>query len=140
MNKNYTDKELLSAYIDGELSLNEKKLIEDKIKTSLELQKELSDLKKIKELTSGSVDRISESPFFETRLFANINTQASNRFNYKKWIPIGSLTLVTLTLMAVSYTHLRAHETVLDLVCRLLLEKKKHKPHSSYLTFYLLYV
>eukprot|EP00656_Telonema_subtile_P049435 TRINITY_DN6144_c0_g1_i3.p2 TRINITY_DN6144_c0_g1~~TRINITY_DN6144_c0_g1_i3.p2 ORF type:complete len:109 (-),score=16.48 TRINITY_DN6144_c0_g1_i3:11-337(-) len=28
-------------------------------------------------------------------------------------------------LMPVSYTHLRAHETVLDLVCRLLLEKKK---------------
>ena len=28
--------------------------------------------------------------------------------------------------LAVSYTHLRAHETVLDLVCRLLLEKKKH--------------
>ena len=28
----------------------------------------------------------------------------------------------------VSYTHLRAHETVLDIVCRLLLEKKnKHK-------------
>eukprot|EP00657_Telonema_sp_P-1_P010009 TRINITY_DN4299_c0_g1_i1.p1 TRINITY_DN4299_c0_g1~~TRINITY_DN4299_c0_g1_i1.p1 ORF type:complete len:113 (-),score=15.69 TRINITY_DN4299_c0_g1_i1:7-345(-) len=29
------------------------------------------------------------------------------------------------TVGAVSYTHLRAHETVLDLVCRLLLEKKK---------------
>ena len=29
--------------------------------------------------------------------------------------------------IAVSYTHLRAHETVLDIVCRLLLEKKtKH--------------
>ena len=28
-------------------------------------------------------------------------------------------------LLPVSYTHLRAHETVLDLVCRLLLEKKK---------------
>ena len=27
----------------------------------------------------------------------------------------------------VSYTHLRAHETVLDLVCRLLLEKKRPK-------------
>ena len=26
---------------------------------------------------------------------------------------------------AVSYTHLRAHETVLDLVCRLLLDKKQ---------------
>ena len=28
---------------------------------------------------------------------------------------------------AVSYTHLRAHETVLDLVCRLLLEKQKNQ-------------
>ena len=27
----------------------------------------------------------------------------------------------------VSYTHLRAHETVLDIVCRLLLEKKKKR-------------
>ena len=31
-----------------------------------------------------------------------------------------------LTPTPVSYTHLRAHETVLDLVCRLLLEKKKN--------------
>ena len=30
-------------------------------------------------------------------------------------------------LMAVSYTHLRAHETDSYLVCRLLLEKKKKK-------------
>ena len=29
-------------------------------------------------------------------------------------------------IMPVSYTHLRAHETVLDLVCRLLLEKKQN--------------
>ena len=29
------------------------------------------------------------------------------------------------SIVPVSYTHLRAHETVLDLVCRLLLEKKK---------------
>ena len=34
---------------------------------------------------------------------------------------------------AVSYTHLRAHETVLDLVCRLLLEKKnKYQSTQSY--------
>ena len=32
---------------------------------------------------------------------------------------------------AVSYTHLRAHETVLDLVCRLLLEKKKKYTHTT---------
>ena len=31
----------------------------------------------------------------------------------------------------VSYTHLRAHETVLDLVCRLLLEKKKTNQNND---------
>ncbi|WP_460413936.1 ArsC/Spx/MgsR family protein, partial [Staphylococcus aureus] len=35
--------------------------------------------------------------------------------------------LVKRPLAAVSYTHLRAHETLSDLVCRLLLEKKKKK-------------
>ena len=37
----------------------------------------------------------------------------------------------------VSYTHLRAHETVLDLVCRLLLEKKKtlQKKNKQQITF-----
>eukprot|EP00831_Metopus_contortus_P015066 TRINITY_DN16251_c0_g1_i2.p3 TRINITY_DN16251_c0_g1~~TRINITY_DN16251_c0_g1_i2.p3 ORF type:complete len:112 (-),score=20.89 TRINITY_DN16251_c0_g1_i2:28-363(-) len=38
-------------------------------------------------------------------------------------------------LMPVSYTHLRAHETSLHLVCRLLLEKKKKKkPTHKYTT------
>ena len=31
----------------------------------------------------------------------------------------------------VSYTHLRAHETVLDVVCRLLLDKKKYHYKSK---------
>ena len=35
------------------------------------------------------------------------------------------------TLHPVSYTHLRAHETVLDLVCRLLLEKKQKKKNKK---------
>ena len=34
-------------------------------------------------------------------------------------------------LISVSYTHLRAHETVLDLVCRLLLEKKNKSPTNT---------
>ena len=32
---------------------------------------------------------------------------------------------------AVSYTHLRAHETVLDLVCRLLLDTKHNAPRVT---------
>ena len=39
---------------------------------------------------------------------------------------IGMQKLERAMFTAVSYTHLRAHETVLDLVCRLLLEKKQN--------------
>eukprot|EP00831_Metopus_contortus_P022712 TRINITY_DN20441_c0_g1_i2.p1 TRINITY_DN20441_c0_g1~~TRINITY_DN20441_c0_g1_i2.p1 ORF type:complete len:121 (-),score=33.09 TRINITY_DN20441_c0_g1_i2:44-406(-) len=35
-------------------------------------------------------------------------------------------------LIPVSYTHLRAHETSLHLVCRLLLEKKKKKQNKKH--------
>src|SRR5450756_2750800 len=38
---------------------------------------------------------------------------------------------VEASLKTVSYTHLRAHETRHDLVCRLLLEKKKQKKHEN---------
>mgnify|MGYP003381663067 CR=1 FL=1 len=36
------------------------------------------------------------------------------------------LSVLATSAISVSYTHLRAHETELDLVCRLLLEKKKN--------------
>jgi len=38
--------------------------------------------------------------------------------------------MTSLIPITVSYTHLRAHETVLELVCRLLLEKKKQNTHT----------
>ena len=41
-----------------------------------------------------------------------------------------SLNPATICDGAVSYTHLRAHETVLDLVCRLLLEKKNNTQYK----------
>ena len=40
-------------------------------------------------------------------------------------LALGAVSIVASIIGSVSYTHLRAHETVLDLVCRLLLEKKK---------------
>ena len=40
------------------------------------------------------------------------------------------------TVVAVSYTHLRAHETVLDLVCRLLLEKKHNNNNDTQTPIY----
>src|SRR5450756_2922680 len=39
--------------------------------------------------------------------------------------------LAEAVLRAVSYTHLRAHETRHDIVCRLLLEKKKKKKNKK---------
>ena len=38
---------------------------------------------------------------------------------------------IIFTFLTVSYTHLRAHETGRNLVCRLLLEKKKKKRMCS---------
>ena len=44
-----------------------------------------------------------------------------------------SLNALTRTFLdSVSYTHLRAHETVLDLVCRLLLDKKNKQTQHTH--------
>ena len=51
------------------------------------------------------------------------------------WSMMGAANSSLLTACAVSYTHLRAHETVLDLVCRLLLEKKKKITHYYDLSY-----
>ena len=51
-------------------------------------------------------------------------------------IVMGAHAWASCSINAVSYTHLRAHETVLDLVCRLLLEKKKKHNTPSKLYSY----
>ena len=49
-------------------------------------------------------------------------------------VPVFDDAGVLATVGPVSYTHLRAHETVLDLVCRLLLEKKNTHTHVVHTT------
>ena len=78
--------ELLSAYLDGELSDSERQEVELLLQTSLEVRKNLEDLQKVKQLTSR-VERIPESPFFETRLMAEIEGQKNDSGKFKKWIP-----------------------------------------------------
>ena len=63
----------------------------------------------LRERTSGTLERLLAGPLGKADLM----------FGYA----------IAFGLVAVSYTHLRAHETVLALVCRLQLEKKK-KPVS----------
>ena len=58
-------------------------------------------------------------------LFSNSNISDGYKIGFTVLFTITGLAKVVCSIVAVSYTHLRAHETVLDLVCRLLLEKKK---------------
>ena len=46
--------------------------------------------------------------------------------SYKYYVKGDHVRIEEVSSKAVSYTHLRANETVLDLVCRLLLEKNKN--------------
>ena len=93
--------ELLSAYLDGELSPKEKEDLEEKIKSSPALQKKLEDLKKIKNLTSNSFKQIPPSPYFETRLFASIDSKKSWYKRTLRWSPAIGLAVVAVILMVV---------------------------------------
>ena len=69
-----------------------------------------------------------------------IRGEAMLQYNRRVAFPVArniQLVAIHLDLVSVSYTHLRAHETVLDLVCRLLLEKKKNntctQQHTTHL-------
>src|SRR5665648_1154147 len=77
-------------------------------------------LTKSNETTPKMPVKILEVVFYDTK---------TNEEFFKDQLRNGSLTWLN----AVSYTHLRAHETRHDLVCRLLLEKKKQKQnYKSY--------
>jgi hypothetical protein len=101
MNRKAKDIELLSAYLDNELSYEEKVQLEKNIKSSLQLQKKLEDLKKIKQLTSSAYNKIPESPYFETRLFASLDSQKPWYKKVLKWSPAFGLAFTTIIIMVV---------------------------------------
>lgn len=100
MKKVDKDIEVLSAYIDNELSPDEVRKLEEKISFSPELRKKLSELKRLKELTGSSVKKIPETPYFETRLFAVLHENPFKK-RIKKWFPVSGLVVLTLALMLV---------------------------------------
>jgi hypothetical protein len=110
MKKINSDHEMLSAYIDNELLPEDVKLIEQKLKLSENLQKKYEELIRIKKLTQKSAKRIGESPYFETRLLANISDEKSPSNKLKKWIPVGIIAVVTICLMLI----LKFYPTLLD--------------------------
>ncbi len=99
MRKSDTKFEILSAYLDGELSPEEARELEEKIKYSKELQEKLAELKKIKQLTVSEVKRLPEAPYFETKLAANLSHKGFVFDKYRKWIPAMSFTVLAIVLM-----------------------------------------
>ncbi len=99
MKKSNTIYEQLSAYIDGELSSEQIRQLEEKIKFSKELQDKLSELKRLKQLTISSVKRLPEAPYFETKLAANLNHKGQIYDKFRKWIPAVTFTTLAAVLM-----------------------------------------
>jgi hypothetical protein len=91
--------EKLSAYLDGELSPQEKDKFEEEIALSQDLQKKLDELRKLKQLTSASVKKLPESPYFETRLFASLQGQKSSSHRFKRLSPFVGFAVLTVLLM-----------------------------------------
>ena len=93
--------ELLSAYLDNELSDADVKKIEEELKFSKELQEKLAELKKIKQLTISSVKPVQENPFFETRLAASLKIKNPWYFKFQKLTPVYSVIALSLVLMVI---------------------------------------
>ena len=101
MKNNRYDIEMLSVYLDGELSPKEKIYIEEKIKSSLELQRMLDELKKLKAITSEAKPHLTESYYFEARLTASLNSSENKLEKIKKWIPAFIFTSIAAALIFV---------------------------------------
>ncbi len=116
--------ELLSAYLDNELSNDDVKKLEDELKFSIELQDKLAELKKIKQLTISSVKSIPENPFFETRLAAIVNIKDKWYHGLKKFSPVFGVIALSVVLMIV----LRYNPKLIDNV----VEQQKSKLATFY--------
>lgn len=99
MTQFYKEYEMLSAYIDGELSVDEVKYLEEKLAVSKDLQQKFVELKRVKELSQTSFSKVEPSPYFETKLIANLESDHQKKFKFGKWIPVAGISLVTVVLM-----------------------------------------
>lgn len=99
MKNNRYDIEMLSAYLDGELSPKEKIYIEEKIKSSLELQRKLHELKRLKSVTNEAKPLLEESFYFEERLMASLNSSQNKSDKIRKWIPAFTFSGLALALI-----------------------------------------
>jgi len=96
MSKNINkDYELLSAYLDEEISAEQIQIIESKLAASAELRRKLEELKELKKLTNSSFKSVPESPYFETVLNQKIEENKKSRHNFRIFAPAYGLGILT---------------------------------------------
>jgi hypothetical protein len=91
--------ELLSAFIDGELSPEERMAFEQKMKLSPELRKKYEEMVRVKDLTREAIKKIPENPYLETRIMTAIKEEKGFLPKYRKFLPAAGIAIVTLILM-----------------------------------------
>ena len=89
-------------------------------------------IKPILTVVNGKLELLEKSRGMKKAIFSVMNRIKENGWSLNgKTVGINHITNLESRDIPVSYTHLRAHETVLDLVCRLLLEKKKRQKEMA---------
>ena len=141
--KKYTNKELAQAHVlphgltEKQKEEADKHIWEMRKKSLEKLDSDkilLSQMMRLKfkmsrYIASNNYDEIYTFSYFLKEYVSSLNM---TKHAFSKEISLHNSQLSRL--LPVSYTHLRAHETVLDLVCRLLLEtKKQKKKHNIYI-------
>jgi hypothetical protein len=100
MKHKYDDLTLLSAYIDNELSDEERLYIERKLQTSIELRNKLEELKRTKELTSSCKKEAPANHYFEQRLMSAL-LDSKSRFSFnKKLVPAFAFPIIILMFLS----------------------------------------
>ncbi len=112
--KNYEkDFELISAYLDNELTGDTKEYIEKLIAGSEIHREKYDELKKIKKLVS-EVKAIPESNYFEEALNEKLYPQKKYYINHRKWAPVYGLAVLTIILMIIFRYNKEGIDTILE--------------------------
>ena len=121
----YPTLELLENYVDKKIEVNKEELEANKNRIVETLSHYNISIEKIKATIGPTVT------LFEIVPQAGVRISKIKNLEDDIALSLSALGIRIIAPIPVSYTHLRAHETVLDLVCRLLLEKKKQ--HQRYI-------
>ncbi|QQS37122.1 MAG: hypothetical protein IPM56_03975 [Ignavibacteriales bacterium] len=93
------DFEILSAYLDDELSPSERTDFETELALSAELRNRLDEMKKIKKLTNQSFKQLNESPYLETRIMVAISERKHWYSGLKRFVPVVGFASLAIVIM-----------------------------------------